>query len=121
MDTNDAPPVIDFHAHYMVPDVMDHCHQHSPATGFGAHPASPGIVRNFANMQDPERIIEDMDRMGITKMVLSSTTVLSPTSWAEASVEDKFTHRLNDVIADWATQNPARIIGSDQMILSKIY
>ena len=34
-------------------------------------------------MQNPSSIVEDMDRMGITKMVLSSSTVLSPTSWAE--------------------------------------
>jgi aminocarboxymuconate-semialdehyde decarboxylase len=112
MDNAETSPVIDFHAHYMVEDVLEQCHQHSPATGFGAHPASPGIVRNFANMQDPERIIEDMDRMGITKMVLSSTTVLSPTSWAEPAVENGFARRLNDVAADWATRYSNRIIGS---------
>jgi aminocarboxymuconate-semialdehyde decarboxylase len=104
--------IIDFHAHYLVGDVLDHCHQYSPATGFGAHPASPGIVRNFPNMQDPHRIIEDMDRMGITKMVLSSSTVLSPTSWAEPAVEAGFARRLNDVIADWSTTSPKRIVGS---------
>jgi aminocarboxymuconate-semialdehyde decarboxylase len=109
---NEASPVIDFHAHYLVQDVLDHCHRYSPATGFGAHPASPGILRVFENMKDPRRIIEDMDRMGITKMVLSSSTVLSPTSWAESAVELGFVHRLNDVIADWSTQRPDRIVGS---------
>jgi aminocarboxymuconate-semialdehyde decarboxylase len=117
VSSNDSPmenaaPIIDFHAHYMVGDILDQCHQHSPATGFGARPASPGVVRTFDNMKDPRRIIEDMDRMGITKMVLSSTTVLSPTSWAEPAVEAGFTRRLNDVIADWAADSPDRIIGS---------
>jgi len=105
-------PVIDFHAHYMVGDVLDTCHAHSPATGFGARPASPAIVAAFDKMKDPARIIEDMDRMGITKMVLSSSTVLSPTSWAEPAIENAFVRRLNDVIADWQTRSPGRIIGS---------
>jgi len=104
--------IIDFHAHYLVAEVLEQCHRYSPATGFGARPASPGIVANFPNMQDPRRIIEDMDRMGITKMVLSSSTVLSPTSWAEPAVEAGFARRLNDVIADWATRWPDRIVGS---------
>lgn len=104
--------IIDFHAHYLVQDILDECHRYSPATGFGAHPASPGIVRVFENMQDPRRIVADMDRMGITKMVLSSSTVLSPTSWAEPAVEAGYARRLNDVIAEWVRQTPERIIGS---------
>lgn len=105
-------PVIDFHAHYMVADVLEDCHRHSPATGFGARPASPGVTRTFERMQNPALIIEDMDRMGITQMVLSSTTVLSPTSWAELEQETAYVRRLNDVIADWATRHPDRIVGS---------
>lgn len=104
--------IIDFHAHYLVQDILDECHRYSPATGFGAHPASPGIVRVFENMKDPHRIVADMDRMGITKMVLSSSTVLSPTSWAEPAVEAGFARRLNDVIAQWAAEAPERIVGS---------
>ena len=105
-------PVIDFHAHYMVGDVLEQCHSHSPATGFGVHPASPAIVAAFEKMKDPARIIDDMDRMGISKMVLSSSTVLSPTSWAEPAAENAFVRRLNDVIADWQTRFPDRIAGS---------
>ena len=107
-----ATPVIDFHAHYLVPDMLDQCHSHSPATGFGAHSASPERVAVFQNMEDPRRIIEDMDRMGITQMVLSSSTVLSPTSWAEPAQEYAFARRLNDVIAEWQTNWPKRIVGS---------
>ncbi len=106
-------PVIDFHAHYMVGDVLEQCAIHThrrPASVFG--PASPAIVAAFEKMKDPVRIIDDMDRMGITKMVLSSSTVLSPTSWAEPAAENAFVRRLNDVIADWQTRFPERIIGS---------
>jgi len=109
---DNATPIIDFHAHYMVRDVLDVCHAHSPATGFGARSASPGKVAVFQNMQDPQRVIEDMDAMGITKMVLSSSTVLSPTSWAEPAAEYAFVRRLNDVIADWQSRWPERIVGS---------
>ena len=105
-------PVIDFHAHYMVGDVLEQCHSHSPATGFGVRPASPAIVAAFEKMKDPVRFIDDMDRMGIKNMVLSSSTVLSPTSWAEPAAENAFVRRLNDVIADWQTRFPERIIGS---------
>lgn len=108
----DATPIIDFHAHYMVADVLEQCHAHSPATGFGARSASPERVAVFKNMQDPKRVIEDMDRMGITQMVLSSTTVLSPTSWAPPAQENAFARRLNDVIADWQTRSPQRVVGS---------
>jgi aminocarboxymuconate-semialdehyde decarboxylase len=109
---DNATPVIDFHAHYMVGDVLEQCNPHSPATGFGAHPASPAIVAAFEKMKDPRRIVEDMDRMGITKMVLSSSTVLSPTSWAQPAVENAFARKLNDVIAEWSAAAPDRIIGS---------
>jgi aminocarboxymuconate-semialdehyde decarboxylase len=117
MDANvtsrdDAMPVIDFHAHYMVGDVLEQCHTHSPATGFGKRPASPAVVAAFERMKNPSAIVEDMDRMGITKMVLSSSTVLSPTSWAEPAAEYAFARRLNDVIADWQSRTPERIVGS---------
>jgi aminocarboxymuconate-semialdehyde decarboxylase len=109
---DNALPVIDFHAHYMVGDVLEACHAHSPATGFGARPASPAIVAAFEKMKDPVRIIADMDRMGITKMVLSSSTVLSPTSWADPAAENAFARRLNDEIAEWQRRWPDRIVGS---------
>jgi predicted TIM-barrel fold metal-dependent hydrolase len=63
-------------------------------------------------MKNPRLVIEDMDRLRIEMSVLSSATVIEPTSWAEPSVELELVRRLNDTIAEWAAHSPRRIIGS---------
>ena len=108
----DATPVIDFHAHFLVREVFDQCHSHSPASGFGHHQAPPHIIPLFEKMKNPRLAIEDMDRLKIDMSVLSSATVIEPTSWAEPSVELELARQLNDTIAEWAAQLPNRIIGS---------
>jgi len=112
MRRDDAPPIIDFHAHFLVQEVFDQCHSHSVASGFGHHQAPPHLISLFEKMKDPRRAIEDMDRLNINMSVLSSATVIEPTSWAEPSVELELARRLNDTIAGWAAHSPQRVIGS---------
>jgi aminocarboxymuconate-semialdehyde decarboxylase len=104
--------VIDFHAHFLVQEVFDQCHSHSPATGFGKREAPPRLIPLFQKMKDPRLAIEDMDRLGIDATVLSSATVIQPTSWADPAVEAKLTRKLNDTVAEWAANSPRRVIGS---------
>jgi aminocarboxymuconate-semialdehyde decarboxylase len=109
--TNDTP-VIDFHSHFLVQEVFDQCHCHSPASGFGHHQAPAHLVALFEKMKNPRLVIEDMDRLKIDMSVSTSATVIEPTSWAEPAVELELVRRLNDTIAEWAAQFPRRIIGS---------
>jgi len=112
MERAAAPPVIDFHTHFLVQEVFDRCHSHSVASGFGHHQAPPHLLPLFEKMKDPRRAIEDMDRLGIGMSVLSSATVIEPTSWAEPSAELELVRRLNETVAGWAARSPQRVIGS---------
>ena len=112
MELNDATAVIDFHSHFLVQEVFDQCHGHSPASGFGHHQAPAHLVALFDKMKNPRLVIEDMDRRGIGICISSSATVIEPTSWAEPAAELKLVQRLNDTVAEWAAQFPRRIIGS---------
>ena len=109
--TNDTP-VIDFHSHFLVQEVFDQCHCHSPASAFGHHQAPAHLVALFEKMKNPGLVIEDMDRLKIDMSVFSSATVIEPTSWAEPAVELELVRRLNDTIAEWTAHSPRRIIGS---------
>jgi len=104
--------VIDFHSHFLVQEVFDQCHSHSPASGFGHHQAPAHLVSLFEKMKNPRLAIEDMDHLKIDMSVFSSATVIEPTSWAEPAVELELVRRLNDTIAEWAAHSPRRIIGS---------
>ena len=112
MKPNDRTQVIDFHSHFLVQEVFDQCHCHSPASGFGHHQAPAHLVALFEKMKNPRLVIEDMDRLKIDMSVSTSATVIAPTSWAEPAVELELVRRLNDTIAEWAAQFPRRIIGS---------
>jgi aminocarboxymuconate-semialdehyde decarboxylase len=92
--------------------VFDQCHSHSPMSGFGQHQAPAHLVPIFEKMKNPRLAIEDMDLLKIDISVVSSATVIEPTSWAEPAVELALVRRLNDTIAQWVAQSPRRIIGS---------
>jgi hypothetical protein len=79
MELNDATGVIDFHSHFLVQEVFDQCHGHSPASGFGHHQAPAHLVALFDKMKNPRLVIEDMDRLGIGMCISSSAAVIEPT------------------------------------------
>ena len=105
-------PVIDFHWHFLVEEVFDQGHAHSPATGFGHHQAPPRLAALIEKMKNPKLALEDMDRLKIDMSVMSSATVIQPTSWAEPKTELGLVQRVNDTVADWAARSPRRIVGS---------
>jgi aminocarboxymuconate-semialdehyde decarboxylase len=110
-------PVIDFHAHVIEPEVFKQCIEHSVATGFGARPMplpqrdSPGW-NLFGGMIDPAIQIRDMDRKGININVISTSTVVQSSWWAEPNLAAELERRANDRIAEWVVQYPDRFIGS---------
>ena len=111
----DLPLVIDFHAHMLEREVFQASTNKTVFTGFGAAPASaprPGAQTLMARMFDPDAIITDMDARGIDASVLTASTVLQGTSWAEADQDLALCRRCNDQAGAWAAQYPGRLIGS---------
>jgi aminocarboxymuconate-semialdehyde decarboxylase len=112
-----ASPVIDFHAHVIEPEVYKQTIDHSAATGFGARPmglperGSP-MWNLFGGMLDPKIQIRDMDQKGIDIGVISTSTVVQSTWWAEPALAAELDRRANEGIAQWVEQYPDRFIGS---------
>jgi aminocarboxymuconate-semialdehyde decarboxylase len=110
-------PVIDFHAHVIDPEVYKRTIDHSVATGFGAHPmglperGSP-MWNLFGGMLDPELQIRDMDQKGIDIGVISTSTVVQSTWWAEPALAAELERRANEGIARWVKQYPDRFVGT---------
>jgi aminocarboxymuconate-semialdehyde decarboxylase len=98
------PPVIDFHAHVIEPEVFKQCIDHSVATGFGARPMplpqkdSPGW-QLFGGMLDPAIQIRDLDRKGIDINVIATSTVVQSSWWAEQKLAAELERRANERIA----------------------
>src|SRR5260370_3867603 len=84
-------------------------------TGFGANPMPaprPGAVQLMHRMFDPKLEIEDMDARGIDISVVTSSTVLQGTSWADPQTDLELCMRCNDKAAEWAAQYPDRLVGT---------
>jgi len=108
-------PVIDFHVHALEPTVFQSSTNKTVFTGFGANPVTeprPGAKALIDRMFDAKTIIEDMDARGIDRSVVTSSTVLQGTSWADAEVDLSLCQRCNDQAAAWVTAHPTRMIGS---------
>ena len=118
-----AGPVIDFHAHMLEPEVFRASTNKTVFTGFGATPAAaprPGAQSLMARMFDPVAEIEDMDARGIDISVVSASTVLQGTSWADPHTDLALCRRCNDQAADWVARHPGRFIGSFVLPLQDI-
>jgi aminocarboxymuconate-semialdehyde decarboxylase len=115
MRHKDLPLVVDFHVHMLEPEVFKASTNKTVFTGFGATPATaprPGAQQLMGRMFDPKAEIEDMDARGIDMSVVSSSTVLQGTSWADAATDLELCRRCNDQAAAWVAQYPKRFIGS---------
>ena len=102
---------LDFHAHFMHPEVYAACAPHSVATGFGKQLIPPDLPAMQA-MFDPERQIDGMDERGIDVHVISACDVIISRSWAEPAEELRLTRLINDTAAEWVSRHPERFIGS---------
>jgi predicted TIM-barrel fold metal-dependent hydrolase len=111
----DLPLVIDFHVHMLEREVFKASTNKTVFTGFGATPASaprPGAQQLMGRMFDPKAEIEDMDARGIDLSVVSASTVLQGTSWADPQTDLALCKRCNDQAADWVARYPKRFVGS---------
>src|SRR3989442_12671765 len=78
-------------------------------TGFGANPMPaprPGVAQPMHRMFDPKLEIEDMDARGIDMSVVTSSTVLQGTSWADPQTDLDLSMRCKDKAAECQAQDP---------------
>lgn len=102
---------LDFHAHFMHPDVYAACAPHSAATGFGKTPLPPDLP-TLPLMFDPQRQVDDMDERGMDLHLISACDVIIGRAWAEPAEELRLTRLINDTAAEWVSRHPDRFIGS---------
>ena len=115
MRHKDLSLVVDFHVHMLEPEVFKASTNKTVFTGFGATPATaprPGAQQLMGRMFDPKAEIEDMDARGIDISVVSSSTVLQGTSWADPKTDLELCRRCNDQAAEWVAKYPKRFAGS---------
>ncbi|MBL8376493.1 MAG: amidohydrolase [Burkholderiales bacterium] len=108
-------PVIDFHVHMLEPEVFRASTNKTVFTGFGANPMPaprPGAAGMMQRMFDAEAVIADLDARGIDVGVISSSTVLQGTSWADPASDAALCRRCNEQAVDWQSRYPARFVGS---------
>ena len=107
--------VIDFHVHMLDEHVFKASTNKTVFTGFGANPVSeprPGARELLMRMMRPEAVIEDMDARGIDRAVITASTVLQGTSWADAQTDLELCRRCNATAAEWQAKYPKRFIAS---------
>jgi aminocarboxymuconate-semialdehyde decarboxylase len=115
--------VIDFHAHMLDETVFRAASPHCVSSGFGrfdVQSSRPGVAERLKRMFDPAAQIADMDARGIDMNVVTSSTVIQGTSWAEPKDDLALCRRCNDVTAEWASKHPDRFIASMVLPLQDI-
>ncbi len=117
---------IDFHAHLLEEHVFERTLASSVFGAFGLHPdrarAEPGsrMAEAHARMLDPKRRLEDMDARGIDVQLLSSSTVMQYTGWADPALQLELEGRVNDAIAGLCRSHPDRFQGAFTLPLRDI-
>ncbi len=110
-------PVVDFHTHFLQPEVLRQSAERWILSGFGTRPFEPpppGSPRALQTekMLDPAEQLEDMGARGIDVHVLSSSTVVQGTAWAEPELQAELERKVNDEAARWVAHAPERFVGS---------
>src|SRR5688500_7881797 len=107
--------IVDFHVHMLDEHVFRASTNKTVFSGFGAHPASeprPGARELLLRMMRPEALIEDMDARGIDMAVVTASTVLQGTSWADPETDLELCRRCNATAAEWEAKYPSRFVAS---------
>lgn len=112
--------VIDFHAHVLVPEVVEFAKGHGVETGVPPDPRitpearaasqhwRTAMLRKMTEL--PDRIV-DMDASGVDMQVLSASTISMDTTWAGPQEALSMEQLANDRIAQMTAFAPGRFIG----------
>ena len=110
------PVVIDFHAHIIVPEVLNFAYDRSlfaqavAGQGQGGRPAA--LAEEFrARMTDAELRLKDMDAMGVDIQVISPSILQQCTYFAEPEEALKMERLGNDRVAEAVSRHPNRLVG----------
>jgi aminocarboxymuconate-semialdehyde decarboxylase len=108
---------IDIHVHIVHEELCALAADKVVINGFGARkpaPRLPGSRRdtNFRMMLEPALHIEAMIARGVDAHVLSSSTVVQGTWWADPESELRLCRMMNERIAEWVEHDAARFIGT---------
>ena len=105
------PVVIDFHAHIVVPEVLDFAYSHSL---FAQAVAGPGAAlgEEFrARMTDMNLRLKEMDAMGVDIQVISPSILQQCTYFAEPDAALKMERLGNERVAEAVAKHPDRLVG----------
>ncbi len=110
-------PVVDFHAHFLQPEVMREAAPRWILGSFGTRPFTPpepGSPRALqtAAMFEPARQLAEMDERGIDLHVVSAATAVQGTDWAEPDHQAELERLNNDTAARWVAHAPGRFVGT---------
>jgi len=121
---DDIPLVVDFHVHMLDPEVFRAAEGRTVFTGFGTRPVKPprpGMPAELAGrMMSADQQVEDLDRRGVHIGVISSSTVMQGTSWADPQTDLALCRRANDTVAAWTRKHPRRLVGSATVPLQDV-
>ncbi len=107
--------IVDFHVHMLDEHVFRASANKTVFSGFGAQPASeprPGVRELLLRSMRPEAVIEDMDARGVDVAVVTSSTVLQGTSWADPQTDLELCRRCNATAAEWEARFSKRFVSS---------
>lgn len=114
------PVVIDFHAHVVVPEVVEFSQGHVVDTSSSAVPPdNPEAARQWREWIDENRRKRDdfqlrlkfMDRMGVDIQVLTPSLVHQYTYWADPETSLRMERLTNDRLAEMVATAPGRFVG----------
>ena len=112
--------VVDFHAHMLVPEVVEFARDHVVKTGL---PENARLTKKVIQqtkkwneaagrrMGDFKLRIKDMDKMGVDVQVLTPSLVHQCTYWADPEISLKMEQLTNDRVAERVTSTPDRFVG----------
>jgi aminocarboxymuconate-semialdehyde decarboxylase len=106
---------IDFHVHMLDEHVFKASTNKTVFSGFGANPVNeprPGVREMLMRSMRPEAVLEDMQARGIDMAVITASTVLQGTSWADPQTDLQLCRRCNATAAEWQAKYPKRFIAS---------
>jgi aminocarboxymuconate-semialdehyde decarboxylase len=114
------PFVIDFHAHFAIPEVAAFTAQaygtvdSSIPADTPEHLAAESrewAANNAHKMRDFDARLKDMDSMGVDMQVLTSSIIRSCTWWADAETGLKWDRLINERVAEAVAKKPDRFVG----------
>jgi aminocarboxymuconate-semialdehyde decarboxylase len=119
MKHSGLPVVIDFHVHMLDAEVLKASENRTVYSGFGKGGSAqrPNLNEFFRRMLAQ---IADMDERGIDRSVVTSSTVIQGTTWADPRTDAELCRRTNDRTAEWVARHPERFIGSFVLPLQDI-